>query len=88
MSLLARLLRRERFSVSLDRAGPTFLYSERGRRMRVLAETMPDGFAIYLSSIGEWDTSPNEALDEPERFRIAENIRQYCIEQGLKVYLS
>jgi hypothetical protein len=49
---------------------------------------MADGFAVYSSSIREWDTAPAQAIDECERQRIAANIRQYYVDRGKKVYLS
>jgi hypothetical protein len=89
MSLFARLLqRRKGYSVSLDKTRSTFLYRERDRRMQISGEAMPDGYAIYASSIREWETTPAIVIDDAERQRIASNIRQYYVDRGKNVYLS
>jgi hypothetical protein len=82
------MLRRKGYSVSHDKARSTFLYRERGRRIHVSGEAMADGFAVYSSSIRQWETAPAETIDESERQRIAANIRQYYVDRGKKVYLS
>ena len=88
MSLLARILRRPGYRVSHDKLDSSFLYRERGRRIRVSGETMADGFAVYSSSIRQWESAPAESIDESERQRIAANIRQYYVDRGKKVYLT
>lgn len=86
--MLDKLLRRKDFSVSLDKTGSTFHYRERGRTLRVSGETMAQGYAVYSSSIKQWENAPAEAIDEAERQRIASNIRSYYVERGKAVYLS
>lgn len=55
---------------------------------------MPDGYAVYSSSIIKWETEPGpRAIDEPpideaERQRIAANIRRYFEDRGRVVYVS
>ena len=88
MGLLARMLRREAYSVSFDKANTTFLYRERGRRIHVSGEAMADGYAVYASSIRECEPIPAETIDDAERQRIAINIRQYYTDRGKNVYLS
>jgi hypothetical protein len=88
MRLLFRILHRKGYAVSLDRTRSTFLYKEPGRSMRVLGETMPDGYAVYSSSIREWETLPTELITDSERQRIATNIRSYFIDRGKNIYLT
>jgi hypothetical protein len=88
MGFLARILRPPGYRVSHDKLQSSFLYRERGRRMRVSGEAMADGIAIYSSSIRQWESAPAEAVDDSERQRIAANIRQYYVDRGKKVYLS
>jgi hypothetical protein len=86
------MLRRKGFRVSLDKAESTFLYRERGRRLRIPGEAMADGVAVYASSIRQWDSEPGvsraELIDDNERQRIATNIRNHFVERGKNVYLS
>jgi hypothetical protein len=88
MGMLDKLLRRQDFTVSLDKAGSTFHYKERGRSLHASGETMPHGYAVYSSSIKQWDNAPAEVIDEAERQRIAANIRSYYVDRGKAVYLS
>jgi len=88
MRLLFRILHRKGYSVSLDKAHCTFVYRERGRHLRVSGEAMPDGYAVYASSIRQWDGAPLESIDDHDRLRIAANIRSYFIDRGKNVYLS
>jgi hypothetical protein len=92
MSFFLRLLHRQAFSVSLNKADSTFLYRERGRRLRVPGEAMADGFAVYASAIRQWESPPGatpaELIDDNERQRIATNIRNHFVGRGKNVYLS
>lgn len=88
MGLLARIFRREEFSVSLDKARCTFLYRERGRKLVVPGEAMADGYAVYASGIRQWDSPVVELIDDEERQRIAGNIRRHFVDRGKNVYLS
>jgi hypothetical protein len=88
MRFLTRMLHRKSFSVSLDKADCTFLYRERGRRLHIRGEAMADGYAVYASTIRQWDSVPVELIDDSERQRIATNIRSHFVDRGKNVYLS
>lgn len=88
MGLFTRMLRRDSYSVSLNKEGSTFLYRERNRCIQVAGESMAHGYAIYVSSIKHWENKPAEPINDAERQRIAANIRQYFVDRGEAVYLS
>jgi hypothetical protein len=88
MAFLLRLLRPRGYRVSLDKNHCSFLYRERGRRVRVPGEAMADGFAVYASSIRQWESSPSDVIDDKERQRIATNIREYFVDRGKNIYIS
>jgi|GEM_PF-6839828 len=88
MSWLARIFRRRAFTVSIDETHATFLYRERGRRIRVSGEAMADGYAIYAASISAWENVADATIDDAERQRIAANICSYLTDRGNSVYLA
>jgi len=88
MRSLFRKLRGKGYSVSLDKAQGSFVYRERGRKLKVAGEAMADGWAVYASSIREWDSGPTEVIGDNDRLRIAANIRAYYVDRGQNIYLS
>jgi hypothetical protein len=83
-----RRLRRKSYSVSLDKAQGSFVYRERGRQLKVAGEAMPDGWAVYASSIRQWESGATEVIGDNDRLRIASNIRAYYVDRGQNIYLS
>jgi len=88
MRFLTRLFRPKGFSVTLDKGRCTFVYRERGRRLQVPGEAMADGYAVYASSIRQWESGQTGVIDDNERQRIATNIRNHFVDRGKNVYLS
>jgi hypothetical protein len=88
MRSLFRRLRRRNYSVSLDKDQGSFVYQEQGRKLTVAGEAMADGWAVYASSIRQWESGPSETIGDNDRLRIAANIRAYYVDRGHNIYLS
>ena len=54
----------------------------------VSGETMADGYAVYSSSIKNWEATPGELINDNDRLRITANIKNYLIDRGNNVYIS
>ncbi len=56
--------------------------------MQIRGEAMPDGYAVFASSIRHWDATAKEAINEMERQRITANIHSYFVDRGKNIYIS
>jgi hypothetical protein len=66
------------------------LYSESGRSMKIESELlgMPAGLALYTHSIQHWlPPHEGEPVDEKEKARIVENIRQAYRFDGCDIHV-
>jgi len=63
----------------------TVIYREGGRAMPITVDIGPDGFTIFLTSIGRWNDDPVHAVGEQKKRAIADNVRRALASQGQKV---
>ncbi len=70
----------EGFSVWLGR--DALVYREGKRRMVITIDFGGSQVVIFEISIGRWDDDPNNAVDEKEKARIADNLKRAIESQG------
>ncbi len=73
-------------TVRVSGPGDSLLYRENGRKIKIGVQMMPYGYLIDPSTLISWEDTPQQVLNESERRRLANSVRDVVTSQwGAKV---